>query len=206
MNVLLRSASVLALATAALSAHALDAFNNLGPAPASYSTPNQGLVIDVRTSQGPQFTAMATGALTGFQIAMNNNDRNGPEAYALSLYADSGSNTLGSLLGTYSGMSTGVDYRTTTSALSSVAAPGAGVTIQSGAKYWLVASTAVSDGELAWNASLTGVGPRYLNGRYDTLNTPAFSVQVTPQPTPEPATFAALGLGALAMLRRRKRA
>ncbi len=203
---MLRSASVLALAPAALSAHALDAFSNLAPAPDSYATAS--VLVGGPFSQGFQFTSGLSGGLAGFRVAMN--DFTTPNAFTISLYADSGSNTLGALLGAYSGVSSGAVYGSTHSALATVAASGPSLT--AGGKYWLVASATRSN-QVTWALSY---GPKttltYSNGMYNAhygvTSLGAFSVQVQPisPAVPGPAALGPFALGALATRRKRRRA
>lgn len=205
----LRSASLLAVASLALAAHAVDAFSNLTPAPVRY---NQNVGTGVgdfsRFGLPPQvegfrFATVVGGTLTGFQVAMNNLNRSGnPEAYTLRLYTNSATNTLDTLLGTYSATSTGVEFGNTASALSIVSATGGAVTIQSGAEYWLVASSGAT---LSWNATTSlSIGPAYDNGNYPSGYTGAFSMQVTPAVTSTPGPLAALPFALIALRRRKK--
>lgn len=194
----------LLLATGAFSlARADDAFSNLSPNPGAYNAGSSWFINPTQT-QGFQFTTTATGILTGLQIAMNNvSTADGRAAFSVGLYANSGTDTLGTLLGTYSGASTGANYQTATSALASVAVGGSPVTITAGSKYWLVAS---SGNFLAWNTSLSGRARHYQAGSgyyFDGSTSSAFSVQVNP--VPEPVTSLALGLGAMALIRNRRK-
>lgn len=207
---ILRATSILVFASAVLTADAVDAYSNFDPAPNLYSNSYGYIVGDgalhsspLSLNLGVPFTATAGGTLDGFQVAMNQDEYSDftvtPVApYTLRLYADAG-NMLGALLGTYSGTSTGLFFADTASALSSVAATGAPVTIAAGSTYWIVAS---SDGNLTWNHTNSGLTTVYGNGSYFHNADAAFSVQVTP--TPEPASFAALGLGAFGLLRRKR--
>lgn len=206
MRTMLRSASLLALASTALSAHADDLYSSLGPSPSSYSS-DGAYVIGNGYSQAFRFTATATGALSGFTLAMNNLRSNGPTGYTIRLYSDSAS-SLGSVLGTYSGTSTGVNYYDTTSALSTVGASGPEVTITSGTRYWLWVA---SSGSLGLNYANAGSGRRYVEDAYsnyylDDAHRAAFSLQLrSADPSAVPGPAAALAF-ALIALRRRKRA
>ena len=206
MKTFLRSASVLVIASAALAASAqataYSSFSSSGAynANAGYSVgPNGG----VDRMPGIQFTSGESGTIASFTLAMNNLNAVGPQGYSLGLYADDGSNRLGVLLGTYPGTSTGVTGFGSDYPVSTVPATTPALVV-AGAKYWLVASSASS---LAWRySSVAGVGPTYAGsaGTYGTGVPTAFSVSVNP--TPEPSALAALGLGAVGLLRRRKRA
>lgn len=199
------SALVLALSVAA-STQTVDAFTNLDPAPNVYGTGGNGTYsINAAQTQGFQFTATGAGVLSGFKAALNNaSPGEGLLGLSLELYADSGADRLGTLLGSYGGVSTGSYFAGATSTLASVAATGTPVPIVTGAKYWLVAA---SGNALGWNsANSSALHPRVSRNNPDTYSEAsyaAFSVQVTP--VPEPASFATLGLGALAVIGRKRR-
>ncbi|RYG24281.1 PEP-CTERM sorting domain-containing protein [bacterium] len=195
-----RSLFVAALSMAALSAQAVDAFSNLDPAPDSYN----GLVaydVSPNNRQGFQFTAVAGGMLTGFQVAMNNLSSPARQ-FNFSLYEDSGSDTLGTFLFSWNQLSTGVDYNTTRSALVSIDASGSGINIVNGAKYWVVANAELMT---FWNTANSGTAMHLMGDTYiPNSDQGAYSVQV--EAVPEPASMVALGLGAVALLRRRRAA
>lgn len=188
---------------AAAGAHAVDAYSNLGSGSALYQGDIDAAYF-VSPTQVPflgfQFVPTASGTLAGFRLAIN--DIGNARPFSLSLYEDSGTGTLGKSLGTYGGTSTGRVFFDTTSALATVTATGPRLT--QGTKYWLGLSTSSFDNQVAWNYSLATSGTRDLDGRYSTGPLGAFSVQVNP--VPEPASWAALGVGAAGLTRRRKKA
>ncbi len=195
----LRVASLLVLVSSSLAACAADAFSNLAAAPNRYDV-GGGWIVGSNYTPGFQFTSALSGALTGFQVAIN--DYRGTGAFTLDLYRDSGSDTFGTLLGSYAGTSTGVTY-SQTSALTAVAA--SGPTLTTGSRYWLVASGTSID-QLGWNLNADlGSSLVYKNGTYESGFTAAFSVQVDPITSAVPGPAAALPF-ALMALRRRKRA
>ncbi len=197
MKTLVRAAILSSLlALAAASAHALDTYSSLGPSGAY--KPNNAYVVS-----GPlsfRFVATATGALSGFSGALN--DSGVPVSYALRFYADGPSTTRGALIASTTGSTTGAVYGTTDSALASAAIAG-GPSIVANSAYWVEVAPRYG---IMWNISIVGTtGRSFSNDAYfDGQPTPAFSVQVNP--VPEPATIAALGLGAVVMLRRRHKA
>ena len=202
---LLRVAFLVVSLGAALTANALDTYSNLG-SPVAYrpATPAYNLSGFI---QGAQFTASLGGALTGFKVAINNSDDSTVQKpLTLRLYEDDGAGKLGALLGSYAGSTTGAWFVTETSALSTVDATGPVVALSAGWRYWLVAEVPGQTSG-AWNRSTSADGRRYIQGdalEYSNSYLPAFSVQVTA--VPEPASVLALGLGALALIKRRKRA
>ncbi len=197
----LRPALLLALASAALSAHAEVAFSNK-PA-GDYLASGFGIGPETR---GYQFASTATGLLTGFDVSVNNGSSSDHRPFTLKLYADAGG-TLGTLLGSFAGLSSGLGFYSRTSGYESVAA--GGVVLRSGASYWLVASSPTrviwQRTERTWMRSLIdydGSGNYY----YGTSVASIFSVNVDPSVTSiVPGPAAALPF-ALMALRRRKRA
>lgn len=204
---LFRTSLLLSALGAALVAHAVDAFSNLKPAPNVYI--NAGVTIAAGTSFGHQFTATSTGTLSSIQVAMNNLGRNTTKLpFTLSLYRDSGGNSLGDLLGSFAAQTPGYEGGGDGATLASVATPGSSAEIVNGANYWLVARVDPGQTSVFWNlvSDLASRRTYYSDASsqgYYTRNQSAFAVQVNP--VPEPTTMAALGLGALALLRRRRR-
>ena len=200
---------VVALLAAALPAQAVDTFSNLDPGPTIYDR-NLAYGVGRNFPEGFLFTATVSGTLSGIQIPMNNpaNDSR-IIPFSLALYTNNSSDELGSLLGSYTGQSTGVYHQGTSSSLVSISPTISPVSISAGSQYWLVASeNTLLSFTLGWNAANTGLTKHYffdssqpqyaINRRSD-----AFSVQVTP--VPEPTTFVALGLGGVVAMRRRRR-
>lgn len=197
-----RSLALLLITGVAGSAHAADAFSNVDPS----FTPGSGYAVGggFQSVIGYRFTSGLTGSLTGFKLAINNvQSAQGVQyPFEVSIYTNSASDTLGTLLGTFSGLSTG-NYPATPT-LATVVASGPDLVANS--QYWLVAS---STSQVTWNTPFNGASN--LPGYYSTNGNPGygteypggFSVQVTP--VPEPTTFVALGMGGLAFVRRRKR-
>lgn len=197
-----RSTLVLALCASALSAQALDAFSSLDPAPNRYSNVT---AYDVSSSddQGFQFVTTAGGTLTGFQVAMNNLTDLTPTAFNFSLYTDSGSDTLGSLLGSWVGTSTGVSYPATNSALASITATGPAINLTSGTKYWVYATPVDPNSVVFWSGANSGTTTHLMGGFYGSGSIQAaFSVQVR-SAVPGPAAALAFAVGTV---RRRKKA
>jgi hypothetical protein len=193
-----RALLTVAVSCAAFTVHATDVYSNLDPAPNMYSNVTAYDTGPGTNDQGFQFTTTGGGLLTSIQIAMNDLTDLNPHAFTLSLYADDGSDQLGSLLGSWGAMSTGVLYTSTQSLLVSVPTTGPAVNLTSGTKYWLVASSAT---QIFWNGANSGAVNHYFGGFYSTGSIPgAFSVQAVP----EPASMTALALGAVALLQRRR--
>ncbi len=204
MNVLLRSASVLAFATAALAASAqTTSYSNLGTPPDTYRNTIAYSIGANGSGVSARFVPTSSGALSGFSGALSNDSvSQGPKPYTLGIYADDGGQR-GDLLATYGGQTTGLRSLTSSTALSTVSTPN-GPLLLAGTAYWLgVTSTST----ISWNWNDTGATGTLISDNiyFSSVDMPAFALTTT-QPVPEPSALAALGLGAVAVLRRRKRA
>jgi len=130
---------------------------------------------------------------------------NGTNSATMSLYADSGSDTVGALKGSWNISNMG----SFGSAYSpSVINVGGGVGLVAGQKYWLIADSA-NDAWLAWNFNNMGVNQiKYWNnngsGSYSTNTAGTYRIDTTV--VPEPVSMIALGAGLLAIARRRRSA
>jgi hypothetical protein len=152
-----------------------------------------------------QFTSAASGSLLSLTIAVSR--VSGTDSVVVSLYNDSGSDTLGSLITAWSfgGLPAfGGSYSP------SVLINGfPAITLTSGNKYWVGVAPGLPDTWAVWNWNNTGhSGPHGLSGDggasygYDTNTAGAMRLEVVP----EPATMSALALGLVALLRRRRKA
>src|SRR6476619_2353454 len=103
LSISLRASLVAAVAAAALSAQAVDAYSNI---PASPYYNGGGFFVSGTYPQDMsyKFTSGTTGNLSGFKVAMNNYLESGQKAFNLDLYTDN-AGQLGTLLGSFSGLS-----------------------------------------------------------------------------------------------------
>ncbi len=183
------------------------AFNSFG-AGDSYNT-TTGWTLGGASSpvglnwQGDQFVAGAGGTLVSITVAEQ--WASGSNALSFGLYNDDGADGVGSWITTwsFSGPSFG-------SGAPPTVLPNAfpWITLTAGQKYWVIGST----GDDTWgtlNKNDQGMtGPHAYSTdsgaswSYSTQVTSAFRVEV--ESVPEPCSMAALGLGALALVRRRR--
>ena len=202
MKVLLRSASLLALAAAALAAHADVLIGNLS-GPVGSST-----VLEVGASAAMGFTTPAglPSLLTGATLRLQYLGY----STTLRIYNNSAADNPGTPLATL------LNDPAAQSNDSYSFAPTAPFLFAPSTTYWLVLSNndAGAGGGAYWKTTTltptgaaTHFGSRIGNstpptGGFSALSSYAIAVN----PTPEPSALAALGLGAVAMLKRHKRA
>ena len=203
------SVAALILVAAPL-ARAADAYSNLDPAPGVYRLDVGWLFGEPSfPDQGFQFTATVGGTVTGLTAAVNRSLVGGQADFAMGLYGNDatfhadGLDHLGPLLETFAGTSTNVSWADTSSLLVPATSTSPAATLQAGAKYWLVASAA---SDLVWSMENGTGATQFHSGLYEyhpNQGAGAFSIQVNP--VPEPSALAALGIAAVALVKRRKR-
>ncbi len=183
------------------SGQAVIAFSNFGPAE-SFETSAGYLLGQPNEWGGFQFTALASGDVSSIRVAMVQ-FVNATTA-SFDLYSNGGGDTVGTLLGTFTGGTPG-----TTAAV--VQLTGGSATLASGSKYWLIARNPLGVGFI-WMVNNQGNNLRAAYSDtggsaygYSTERAGAFSVEVTPQSVPEPFTMALMGGAALAGYRRVRR-
>ena len=190
----------LALAATAL-AHADLAFDSFGPGD-EYED-GSGYTISTATSPAPSgyqsiaqgFTSLTSGDLLSVAFAAFYAD--GTNTLKVGFYADAGGDVGAELT---SWMTNVPDQ-----GIYTLNAP-AGISLVAGARYW-VGLIAQDDSWLAWNDSsplLSGDVAANFDTEDGVFSGDRSAFRVETQPVPEPASSAALGLGALAMLRRRR--
>ena len=195
MNTAFRLVSLAALAASALSASAqATVYDSLGYAPG-----NALVSVPLGSTPASLFVPTASGLLTGFQV-WTLNFESVPVSVNVRLFADAASDTVGSQLGSFPAILTPGNQ--------TVTIPAAGVALAAGTKYWLEMDGGTNDPRGFSNQAWYQAGPGApttkvrIGGAYYTGNAPfAFSVQAAP--VPEPSALAALGVGALGLLRRR---
>lgn len=195
------------LTSMAASASAVVAFSNFGP---GYSyNPNVGWTVagpgfGTEQTVATQFTSAASGLLSNIKIALEH--VGGPNVAQVTLYEDSGSDTLGNWLITWWGdwgWRHFGDNAGPTTLPNQFTVP----TLTQGVKYWVEARYNAQDSWHAWNYNSIGdvrrTGFSHDNGAtyfYSDETAPTFEINLVP----EPASLAVLGLGALALIRRRR--
>lgn len=169
--------------------------------------PNRGITIATATSSaGRQSAAMQfTSATSGFlsSVVVPVWRVSGAGSFQVGFYADDDTD-VGTELASWTATAT------VRNEIFTFSAP-AGISLVAGAKYW-VGMIAQDDSWLAWSYRPSGATP--VNGPYainyelqdGSVSGEQSAFRVETQPVPEPASMAALGLGAAALLRRRKRA
>jgi len=186
------------------------AYNNFGVGD-SYNT-SSGWTIGGTTSsvgqitQGDQFTSLTSGTLVSVTVAFTN--VNGTNSGNIALYNDSGANTIGSQITNWSfGSLPAFGDATAPPTVLTNGFPS--ITLTAGNKYWIVADVVSTNTWDVFNENSTGAsGLHGINANgggftYDQRTAGAF--RVVTAPVPEPATMAALGLGFVAMLRRKRK-
>jgi len=189
------------------SSHAQTIFNSFGPND-SYSTSGWTFGIDdgvLRSFRkiGAQFTATGSGLLSTIEF--------GSYTFVdgllrVELFSDS-DGILGTVLEDFTVTAAPRPSRRILRAES--LSPSVGIV--KGAKYWVVLSAADADARANFNWNSLGLTGRLYGsvvdssrndfGYFDDYTMPAFRVNVVP----EPASMAALGLGALALVRKRRK-
>lgn len=191
-----RSVTLAAISLSVTAAHAVDAYSNKPVGDFS----GDGYQINSGQSIGYLFMSSATGSVSSIDVAVNDFLSSGSLPFTVELYSDN-SGTLGSLLGSFSGMTTGSPYPVT-SGYNTV--PVSGVSLTSGSSYWLVAK---ANDSLYWNwvdggsTQLAAYSFDGTNYTYDTLTAGVFSVSLSTVPGPTAAVPFAL----MALRRRRAR-
>lgn len=164
-----------------------------------YTISTSASVLGFDAAMGQQFTSATSGDLSAISVATFLASGSGD--ITLGIYADDGADHMGAALGSWN--------VSVTSPLASIStfsvAPGLG--LSAGQKYWLGMS-ASNDTWAGWCFSdpvATGLlQPNFNSPSVFPGTLSAFRVET--QAVPEPTTVAALSLGAVGLLRRRKRA
>lgn len=198
---LIAFAASLTLTLSAAPARAGFVFNNFGPGD-TFNTAT-GWAVGPPFTQGMQFTASGSGALSTIELALGSFA--GSSTVTVELHADA-SGTVGALLATgttTTGNTFGSAYPPSVTTMSAA-------TITSGAKYWVVVTSPDltgwnwnSTGSAGLRATSTDGGSSYTISPSQTLS--AFRVSVadaSPVPAPPAAVLFALGAVGLVAFRR----
>jgi len=182
------------------------------------ATPGVGLDTQFATEQiADEFASAVSGALNEIDLAVGVTTPDPGSGVVATLYTDSGSDTLGTALGSWSGGTQLVSSSQSGSVLAFNTA-GSGINLTQGGKYWVMVSGASQDTLASWGLANTAGASQHLlirNGatdHYESSDGLAFRVNTAgppPTATPEPIT-AGLSLAGLAMaglrIARRRRA
>jgi len=187
-------------ASFAVSAFADVAYSSFGPGD-SYATAALGFYIGGGDPQrvAVQFTSATTGVLGSVEFATQtilSGDIN------VLLFTDN-FDEVGTQM-----IAWGETLTAGPSVISTLTNPFPSVTLTAGSKYWLELRPVTSGMWAVWNENNQGLAnwafaANSTGGNYTMINAPAF--RVTTGVVPEPASMAALGLGAFALIRKRRK-
>lgn len=190
----------LAAVSLAVSAHSQVAYSSFGTGD-SYQT-NSIWVIggNVQQITAFQFESATTGVLSTIEYAFSLGSAGDVQ---VTLFEDS-SDEKGAILGSW----TQTEPDGFTSSIKSITNTNSGIGLTAGSKYWLQLAPGTSTLAGGWNINDQNLSGRlYLNqsgsGFYFSQRVGAYRVSTSV--VPEPASMAALGLGALALIRKRRK-